>query len=57
MGGLIDMEWKGCESIIHDHDSNLWVTTMGWVGVPDSDWGDLRRRRTVDISSSHLKIE
>ena len=20
MGGLIDMEWKGCESIIHDFE-------------------------------------
>ena len=27
------MERKG--SIIHDHDHDLWVTTMGWVDVPD----------------------
>ena len=50
--GLIDMEWKGCESIIHDHDCDLWVTMVGWVDVPYSDWGDFRRRRAVDISSS-----
>ena len=24
---------------------------MGWADVPDSDWGDFRRRRAVDISS------
>ena len=53
MGGLIDMERKGCESIIHDHDHHheLWVTMVGWMDVPYSDWGDFRRRRTVDISS------
>ena len=45
------MEWKGCESIIHDHDCDLWVTMVGWVDVPYSDWGDFRRRRAVDISS------
>ena len=26
-------------------------TMMGWADVPDSDWGDFRRRRSVDISS------
>ena len=52
--GLIDMEWKGCESIIHDHDCDLWVTMVGWVDVPYSDWGDFRRRRAVDISSCLL---
>ena len=36
MEGLIDMERKGCESIIHDCD--LWVTMVGWVDVPDNDW-------------------
>ena len=38
MEGLIDMEWKGCESFIHDHDSDLLVNIVGWVDVPDSDW-------------------
>ena len=52
MGDLIDIERRGCESIIHDHDCDLWVTTMvGWADVPFSDWGDFRRRRAVDISS------
>ena len=50
-GGLIDMDRKGCELIIHDHDRDLWVTLVGWVDVPYSDWGDFRRRRAVDISS------
>ena len=48
---LIDMEGKGCESIFRDHECDLWVTMVGWVDVPDSDWGDFRRRRAVDISS------
>ena len=29
--GLIDMERRGCESIIHDHDCDLWVAMVGWV--------------------------
>ena len=51
MGALIDMERKGCESIIHDHDCDLWVTMVGWVDVQYSDWDDFRHRRVVDISS------
>ena len=54
MGGVIDMDWKGCESIIHDHDCDLWVTMVGWVDVPYGDWGDFKRRRAVDISSFPL---
>ena len=27
------------------------VTMVGWADVPDSDWGDFRRRRAVHISS------
>ena len=50
--GLIDMERKGCESLIHDHDCDIWVTMVGWVNVPYSDWGEFRRRRAVDIISS-----
>ena len=38
MGGLIDTEQKGYESIIHDHDRDLCITMVGWVDVPDSDW-------------------
>ena len=51
MGALIATERKGCELIIHDHDCDLWVTMVGWVDVPYSDWGDFRRRRAIDISS------
>ena len=51
VGGLIDMERKGCEVIIHDHERDLWVTMVGWEDVPYSDWGDFRRRRAFDISS------
>ena len=50
-GGVIDMERKGWESIIHDHDGDLWVTMVWWVDVPYSDWGDFRCRRAVDMSS------
>ena len=50
-GWLIDMERKGCELFIHDHDRDLWVTLVGWVDVPYSDWCDFRRRRAVNISS------
>ena len=50
-GCVIDMDRKGCESIIHDHDCDLWVTMVGWVDVPYSDWGDFKRRRAFDISS------
>ena len=49
---LIDMERKGCESIIHDCD--LWVTMVGWVDVPYSDWGDIRHR-AINISSYYIK--
>ena len=51
MGGLTDMELKGCELIIHDHDRDLWVTMVGWVDVMHSDWGDFRHWGAVDISS------
>ena len=27
------------------------VTMVGWADVTDSDWGDFRRRRAVDVSS------
>ena len=56
MGALIDTERKGSELIIHDHDCDLWVTMVGWVDVPHSDWGDFRRRRVVDISSFLIKF-
>ena len=57
MGGLIEMEQKGCQSIIHDHDCDVWVTLVGWVDVPYSDWGDFRPQRAVEISSYFLYIK
>ena len=51
VGVLIDTERKGCESIIHDYDCDLWVIIVGWLDIQYSDWGDFRRRRAVDISS------
>ena len=54
-GRLIDMERKGCELIIHDHDHDLWVTLVGWVDVLYSDWGDSRCRCAVGISSYFLR--
>ena len=33
MGGLIDMKWMACESSIHDHDIDVFVTIVGWVDV------------------------
>ena len=29
------------------------LTMVGWADVLDSDWGDFRRRRAIDISSYH----
>ena len=50
-GGAADWHGKkGCNSIVHDHDCDIWVNMVGWVDVPYSDWGDFRRR-AVDISS------
>ena len=51
MGRLTDMERKGCELIIHDRDSALLVTMVGWVDVPDSDWSDFWLRGAINISS------
>ena len=49
MEGLIDMEEKGCELIIHGPDHDLWLTM---VDVPDSgDRGDFRSQLAADISS------
>ena len=49
-----DMVQKGYEWSIHDHDIDLCVTMAGWVDhvdVPESDQGDFRCQRAVDISS------
>ena len=51
MGVSIYMIQKRCESSIHDYDIGLCVTMVVWLYVPDSERGDFRRRRSVDISS------
>ena len=51
MGRPIDMEQKGCESSIHDHDMDLCVAIMRLVDVLESNWDDFRCRHTIDISS------
>ena len=51
IGSPVDMEWKGYKSFVRDHDIDFCVTMVGCVDVPDSDPGDFRRRRAVDISS------
>ena len=33
----------------------IWVTMVGWVDIPHSDWGDFRCWRAVDISSFRLR--
>ena len=33
-----------------------YVTMVRWADVPDSDWGDFRRWRAVDTSSSLLLL-
>ena len=30
--------------------TDVWVTLVGWVDVPYSDWGDFRPQRAVEIS-------
>ena len=50
--GPIDMEIKGCQLIILDHD--LWVTMVRWVDEADRDRGDFKRQCAVDISICNL---
>ena len=50
MGRPIDMDRKRCESSFMTMILAS-VAMVGWADVPDSDWGDFRRRRAVDISS------
>ena len=57
MEGLIGIIRKRWDSSIHDRDLDPCVITEGWVDVRDSDWGDFRRRRAVDISSSYSEYE
>ena len=56
MGWAIDIERKGYESSINDHDNDLHMTMMGWADVLDSYRGDFRRWRAVDISSFYIEM-
>ena len=51
MGGRIDIEQKGCESVIHDYDHDLFVTKVRCKEFPDSGRGDIRCRHAIDYSS------
>ena len=48
IGGPIYIEQKG---VIHDHDSDLFVTKMRCKDLPDVDRGDFRCRHAVNSSS------
>ena len=48
---LVDLELKGCESYIHNHDIDFSVTMVEWLDVPDGDRGDFMHRHAVYISS------
>ena len=52
----LSREWGGQLTMIKKDVSHPFmtmiltcVTMVGWADVPDSDWGDFRRRRAVDI--------
>ena len=49
MGRPIDIE----KDVSHPFITTILtsLTMVGWADVPDSDSGDFRRRRAVDISS------
>ena len=44
-------ETNGHGSIIHDHDRDIWLTTMGWGDVLDSDPSDLRCQYAIYTSN------
>ena len=59
-GIALSQEWGGrCGLTVKEKDVShpfmtmilTCVTMLGWADVPDSDRGDFRRRRAVDISS------
>ena len=51
MGGPINIEQKGCESVIHDYDHDLLVTKVRCNDLLDSDQGDLRCQCAINSSS------
>ena len=58
----LSQEWGGWltwnkKDVSHQFKTVLLTSVamvLGWADVPDSDRGDFRRRRAVDISSSYL---
>ena len=52
MGGPIGIEQRGWEQVIHDSDH--LVTKVRWKDLPDSDRGDFRCWRAVDLPSCDL---
>ena len=50
VGGPIDIEQKGWESVIHDRDHDLLVSKVSYKDLPDSDQDGLRCRRSADSS-------
>ena len=50
MGGPTDIEQKGCESVIHDHDCDLLVIKIRYKDLPDSD------RVTSDVGVSSIRL-
>ena len=55
MGGPIDIEHRGWEYVIHDHDRDHLVTKARCKVLPDSERSDFRCRRAVDSSSFLMK--
>ena len=53
----LSQEWDGQLTWNEKDVSHPFMTmiltsvTMGWADVPDSDWGDFRRRHAIDITS------
>ena len=47
---LVWLVWNENEVSYYDIGLMTSVTMVGWADLPDSDWGDFRRRRDVDIS-------
>ena len=54
----LSQEWDG-QLTLNEKDVNrpfmtmilTSVTMLEWADVPDSDWGDFKHRRAIDISS------
>ena len=54
MGGPSDIEQRGWEEVIHDHDFDHLVIKVTWKDLPHSDRGDFRCRRAVGSSSMQM---